>query len=100
MYKDHFNYQRIYEMSYSEVDGWPNSKTALIADSSKIIDTIKIGYLKHFFQQRGNDHTQGRIFFIKGSKLIRFWIKEDYNKSLNKNHLLMDCVFNSIKFDN
>lgn len=97
MHKDHFTYQNFYSLNREEVNNWPDSKNTLLKDFSRNIDTVKVGYLKYLIKQKDNDHYEGRIFFLREGKIIKLWVVEKIDKNKDKDHLLMDCVFESIK---
>lgn len=97
MYKGHFNYQNFYWLNREEVNNWPDTKNTLLRDSSKNLNGVKIGYLKYLVNQKGKDYYEGRIFFIRDDKVTKLWFIEKFDKNTEKNRLMMDCVFESIR---
>ena len=75
-----------------------NRKVDKLTETFKDIDTLRAGYLKYMVEQKDKKSYEGRIFFYKDKKLVELWLFENYNEDKDKEHLIMDCVLQSIKF--
>jgi hypothetical protein len=77
-----------------QIEGGQDSIRVLI-NTFKMIDTVKVGYLKNFDEKRMR--YEGRFFFNRGSKFVDIWLYEKFVKTGDDKKSIIDCIFESIE---
>lgn len=67
-----------------------------ITEEFKIIEGLKVGYLKYLVTKPEEKFYEGRIFFYKGKMLVTLWIFER-TQSEEPRQSTTDCIVQSLK---
>ena len=92
-----FDIKERMESEKEQIQSGQDSMT-LITQTFKIVDSIKIGYVKYLDRRYDKRRYESRIFFYKEKLFVDIWLIERYISNEKEKHSLTDCILENIKF--